>query len=426
MIAGVEGASMSDLTRIGALLRSRRPGHTLPQALYNDPEAFAFDLEAVFARSWLLIGFEVELPRPGSFMALTIGAWPILVVRDRQGEIRAFHNVCRHRGAQICPDGTGTSARLVCPYHRWTYELTGELVSAQRMGEGFEPNEHRLGPVHVANVGGVLYVCLAPTPPPIADFQARFTPLIAPHNLKDAKLAFQSSLYERGNWKLVMENGRECYHCAGQHPELSGSFPIETPAYFDFGEDQRARAFAERMAAAGIPMGPEDGGWWEAIRFPLNEGFVSMTVDGAHAVKRLMCPAGDGDVGSLRLAVEPHAFCHATADHVFLFTVLPLGPQESLVQAKWLVHKDAVEGVDYTIEGLTRLWTETNLQDRLLVENNQRGVSSPGYRPGPFSPEAETLALRFCDWYCATAARYVEETLMTAPARASRRAAAER
>jgi len=408
MLTGVGDESMPNLERIEALFRSRRPGHSLPQALYNDADAFAFDLEAIFGRSWLMVGLEAELPKPGSYFALTLGRWPILVVRDRTGALGAFHNTCRHRGSQICADGHGAAARLVCPYHRWTYELTGELVHAARMGEDFDPAGHGLKPVQVASVGGVIYLCLADDPPPIKDFQAAFAPLIAPHQLADAKLAFESTLVEKANWKLVMENARECYHCGGQHPELSRSFPIEARAYFDFGEDSRIEAFNARMAEAGLPLGPIEGAWWQAIRFALNEGVLSMTEHGRPAVGVPMCDRAGGDIGSLRWAVEPHGFAHAAADHLFMFSAFPTAPGETVVVSKWFVHKDAQEGVDYDLETLTSLWTKTNLQDLALVENNQRGVNSPGYTPGPYSTEAETLAIRFVDWYCARAADYFE------------------
>ena len=398
---------MVDLERMDALLKSRTPGHSLPQALYNDPEAFDFDMEAIFGQSWLMIGFDVELPKAGSYLALTIGRWPILIVRDRTGKLRGFHNTCRHRGAQICQDGQGASARLVCPYHRWTYELTGELVHASRMGEDFSLEGRALKSIHVEAVGGLIFVCLADTPPPIEAFREKYTPLVAPHQLKDAKVAYHSTLLEKANWKLVMENARECYHCAGQHPELSASFPIMAKAYFDFGEDARVNDYNARMAAAGLPMGPVEGDWWEAIRFPLNPGCVSMTIDGQRVVDKLMCEAGDGDIGSLRLAIEPHGFCHAASDHAFLFSAFPVSPTETLVVSKWLVHKDAREGVDYDLDRLIALWNTTNLQDLALVENNQRGVNSPGYTPGPYSAEAEALLIRFVDWYCAKAGAYV-------------------
>lgn len=400
---------MADTDNIARLLAARKPGHGLPQALYNDPRAFDFDLEAIFRRSWIMVGFEVEIPGPGCWMASMVGPWPILVTRDRDGEIHGFHNSCRHRGSRICAPGKGESPRLVCPYHRWTYELSGELARAARMPKSFDRSEHGLGRIHVQSVGGVLFVCLAEEPPPIAAFKAALEPLLAPHNLAQSKLAFESLLIEKANWKLAMENARECYHCPGAHPELAQSFPVGASAHFDFGEDRRQEDFARRLAKIGLPIGPVEGDWWQAVRFTLNQGFKSMTMDGRHSVKRLMCEIGDGDIGSLRWSVEPHGFAHATADQLFMFSVMPVAPRETVIVSKWLVHKDAVEGVDYTVDDLAQLWTRTNLQDRALVENNQAGVDSPGYRPGPYSPEAEALALRFVDWYCAKAGAYLDE-----------------
>ncbi len=398
---------MVDLGKISALLKARRPGHSLPQGLYNGPEAFAFDLEAIYKRSWLQVGFEIELPKPGSYMAMTLGLWPILVLRDRAGELRAFHNSCRHRGAQVCADGHGSSARLVCPYHRWTYELTGELAHAGRMPNDFDMADHGLKPIHLANVGGVLLVCLGDDPPEIDSFRQKMTPLLAPHNLADAKLAHQSTLLERGNWKLVMENARECYHCATSHPELALSFPVGASGHFDYGDDDSLERFNERMTSLGLDVGPVEGSWWQAMRFALNEGCVSMTTDGRPTVSKLMCELGEGDIGSLRWSIEPHSFTHACGDYAFMFSALPISPTETIVHSKWLVHKDAVEGVDYDLDRLTHLWTATNLQDRDLVETNQRGVNSPGYTPGPYSVDAEALALRFVDWYCDTANAFV-------------------
>ncbi len=395
--------------RMRQLLAQRQPGHSLPQAFYGDADVFAFDLAAIYARNWLVAGFEVELPGPSTMLALTIGRWPVLITRDRNGDLHAFHNSCRHRGAQLCDDGRHAGSRLTCPYHRWTYDLAGKLAGAARMPDDFDRSQHGLKPIHIEAMAGVLYICLGDDAPDFAPFRTAFEPLLAPHDLGNAKVAFESVLVEQANWKLVMENGRECYHCPAGHPELAKSFPVAASGHFDYGDDAvRVAAFDARMAAAGLGVGPVEGDWWQAARFPLNPGTVSLSMDGRHACATLMCATGGGDIGSLRWALEPHSFCHATADQVFMFSALPVGPQETHVVAKWLVHKDAVEGVDYTIKGLTDLFTRTNLQDRALAENNQRGVNSLGYEPGPYSPEAEALVIRFVDWYCATAAAYLD------------------
>ena len=395
-----------NLSAIAAALESRVAGHALPQSLYNSADVFAFDMAAIFGRSWLFAGFEAEVREPGDYLSLMVGEWPVLIVHGKDGVRRAFHNSCRHRGAMLCPPGTGTEARLVCPYHRWTYGLDGRLLAAGRMPADFDKTQYPLKTVHLDSVAGAMFICLAEVPPPFETIRRELTPLLKPHNLDRAKLAYQSVLVEHGNWKLVMENARECYHCPTGHPELSRTFPTGATAHFE-AVTSHARAFETRMAELALPSGPVEEDWWQAVRFPLNPDNLSMTLDGQLSVQRLMCEVGNGDVGAMRWAVEPNSFCHSTGDYTFSFSAMPVGPNETHVVAKWLVHEDAVEGVDYDVDALAELWTRTNLQDKDLVENNQRGVNSPGYTPGPYSPEAESLTLRFVDWYCATARAYV-------------------
>ena len=395
-----------DLEQISAQFRVRQAGHSLPQALYTARDAFDFDLDAVFGCSWLFAGFSVEVKAPGDYLSFAIGRWPILIVRGRDGELRGFHNSCRHRGSVLCETGSGTAARIVCPYHRWTYGLDGRLLGAGRMPDDFIKGDHGLRPVRLDVISGAMFICLTDDAPDIETMRRGLTPLLAPHGIERSKLAFQSTLVEHANWKLVMENARECYHCATGHPELSLTFPVNASAHFDI-DPAISRAFKERMAAAEIPIGPAGEDWWQAVRFPLNDGMVAMTADGQFNVKKLMCEASGGDSGSMRWAIEPNVFCHSTSEYTFSFTAWPVSPTETHVVSRWLVHEDAVEGIDYDLETLAYLWTKTNLQDKELAENNQRGIWSRGYTPGPYSPDAESLTLRFVDWYCATAEKYL-------------------
>lgn len=395
---------------IGRLLADRRPGYALPQALYNSPEVYEFDLEAIFGESWFLAGFTCELPEPKDTLALTIGTSPIVLTRARDGVVRGFHNSCRHRGAQICAEGRSRRSRLTCPYHQWVYDLDGSLVHAADMGPEFRKAEHGLNPIHVEVVAGAIYVSLSRNPIPFEPFRRDLEPALAVHRLDEAKLAFQSTLVEKGNWKLAMENARECYHCAVGHPELSRTFPIKDAVSSGFQKEGDARhdAFAEKLQRLGLEAGSKWGPWWQVERFPLNPGQVSLTMDGKPAVAKLMTPFDDPDIGSLRWATEPHMFCHSTSDQTVMFSAMPTGPHETIITCKWLVHKDAVEGVDYDVDRLAELWTVTNIQDRDLVELNQRGVNSRGYTPGPYSPDREAYVLRFVDWYCDTAKAYLD------------------
>ncbi|MCB8836447.1 aromatic ring-hydroxylating dioxygenase subunit alpha [Aurantimonas sp. VKM B-3413] len=400
---------MLDLSNIAAVFAQRKPGHALPQALYNSPDVLAFDLEAIFGQSWILAGFTCEIPRPRGTLALTVGASPVVITRDRDGELKAFHNSCRHRGAQVCADGASARARLTCPYHQWVYGLDGKLVHAKNMQESFDPSQHGLKPIHLEEVAGAIFVCMADRAPAFDRFRAHLEPLLAPHRLNEAKLAHQNTLVEKGNWKLVMENARECYHCAVGHPELALTFPVGEARGDHFAKegDPRHAAYEARLAACGLQKGPYDGPWWQVERFPLREGQVSLTMDGQPAVKKLMIAGEEPDVGSLRWAIEPHSFCHSTADTTVYFSAMPTARNETLVTCKWLVHQDAVEGVDYDVERLTDLWNITNRQDRDLVELNQRGVNSLGYEPGPYCEDSESYVMRFTDWYCDKAQDFI-------------------
>jgi Rieske 2Fe-2S family protein len=380
------------------LLAGSGGGYTLPQPFYNDPELFDFDISAVFGRSWVMIGFEAEFPEAGSYMAVSIGQNSVLVVRGRDGAIRAFHNSCRHRGSQICAEGTGRAAKLICPYHKWTYDLDGRLIGAARMPADFRIEDHNLVPVQVERVAGCVYVALTKAAPDFAPFREALASRLGPYRLADAKVAFHSTLTEKANWKLVMENARECYHCATSHPELKLSYPITYGDAVAKDRFEYNKRVAERVEGLGLSTAPAAGNWWHVERYPLNPGMESISADGRPVVSRRLIELEEKEIGGLWWAMQPHSFCHALSDYVFMFSAIPVGPQETRVESKWVVHKDAVEGVDYTIESLTETWTKTNLQDRALAENNQRGVNGAGYVPGPYSLD-EDFVILFGDWY---------------------------
>jgi glycine betaine catabolism A len=393
-----------DKKRILELLGQAQAGHTLPQPFYRDPELFEFDVASVFGRSWLMLGFEAELPDPGSYFSLTVGRHPVIVVRGRDDVIRGFHNICRHRGAQICADGSGTLARIVCPYHKWTYGLDGRLVGAARAPEGLSFESHGLVPIRIERLEGCIYGALSSAAPDFTPFREAAAPFLSPYQLGSAQLAFQSVLVEKANWKLVMENARECYHCAAWHPELKVSFPVVFNAGFRVTDGSRNAEYVANMGALGLPVGPATGPWWHVGRYPLNPGVATVSPDGRPLVTRRLLEKNGADIGGLRWATEPNSFCHVFTDYAFMFTAIPVGPEETRVISKWLVAKEARAEVDFRISELTEVWTATNLQDRDLAENNQRGINGIGYRPGPYAGAAEELVIRFNDWYRHTAA----------------------
>jgi glycine betaine catabolism A len=389
---------MLDRDELRRRLQQCAPGYTLPREFYVDPDIYQFDVDEVLSRAWLIAAIEAEIPEPGSYVTVALGNSSVIVVRDRTGQVRAFHNTCRHRGARICAEEGGRVSRFVCPYHKWTYDLQGSLLGAPRMGADFERGVHDLRPVRTGIVGGCVYVALSEEAPDFTPFQQALEPFLAPYRLAEAKVAAQSTLLERANWKLVMENARECLHCAAEHPELKVSFPAVIGSGFDFTSSGN-EDFGSRSEALGLPVRAVGDSWWHAGRYPLNPGCETISIDGNPVVAKRLSSYTERGLGGLRWATEANNFCHVLSDHAFLFSVLPTGPRESVVTAKWLVHRDAELGKDYTLDALTAVWTQTNLQDRALAENNQRGVDSIGYRPGPYSVEAEDFVIRFSDWY---------------------------
>lgn len=393
------------------MLESRPANYSLPQPFYNDPQFFRADMEEVFQKEWLFVGMTSEIPGRGDYFTVEIGQNPVLIVRDADGSVNAFHNTCRHRGSRVCTEHRGKVANLVCPYHQWTYDLKGNLLFAgTEMGEGFDMKQHGLKPAHTRVAGGFIFICLGQQAPQ-GDFDQFLETLeeyMEPYDVENTKLAVESNMYEKANWKLVLENNRECYHCAGSHPEL-----LNTLLEWDDTNDPRASEefktlVAEQSAewdAEGIPHAHKSFGPGlrnRIVRMPLKKGTKVMTIDGEAGCNKLLGRIKNPHMGSMRILHLPNSWNHMQSDHFIVFRVLPISAQESLVTTKWFVHKDAVEGEDYDPIRLRQVWDATNDQDRILGEENQRGINSLGYQPGPYSETYEFGIINFMEWYSST------------------------
>lgn len=397
-----------DLAReeMAELLKGRRHDYSLPQPLYNDPYMFRVDMEEIFQKEWLFAGMSSEIPGKGDYFTLDVGQNPVLIVRAADGSINAFFNTCRHRGSRICLNPRGKVANLVCPYHQWTYDTKGKLLFAgTEMGDDFDMSTHGLKKVHCKVGCGFIFICLAKEAPE-GDFDEFLTTLdeyMEPYDVENTKLAVESNILEKANWKLVLENNRECYHCSGSHPEL-----LNTLLEWDDITDPRAPQdfldyYAEQAAnwdAEGIPHEHRSYGLRNRlVRMPLKKGTQVMTIDGEAGCKKLLGRIKNHSLGSLRILHLPNSWNHMQSDHFIVFRVLPISAQETLVTTKWFVNKEAKEGVDYDPARLRQVWDATNDQDRVLAEENQRGINSLGYQPGPYSKSFEFGLINFLDWY---------------------------
>ena len=400
---------------ISPLLDQRMAGHALPAGLYTREDVFKADLEVFFRRHWIFVGLECDVPEPGDAHVIDLGSSSIILLRDDDGQIRVLHNVCRHRGARLLDSGTSIVSKLVCPYHQWTYELTGELAYAPHMGTTFDKTCRSLKPVHFRSIGGLIYVCLSDNPPEdIGTLETVMRERLAPYDIANSKVAFQSEIIEKGNWKLTIENNRECYHCSSNHPELCVSF-IDLDFGFDPAslspedreEAEKHQALYEARTKAweaeGHPSAPVEQLVDCATNFRTQRLIIagageSQTPDATAASSKLLGSMTRKDLGDVHLWGH-NCWHHFMGDHAVSTLIIPLSADETLVRTKWLVHKDAVEGRDYDLDKLTNVWLATNEQDAQLVARSYSGVLDPAYEPGPYSPFTEGQLDNFVSWY---------------------------
>ncbi len=391
-------------TDIPALARRQRPGHALDQALYTSDAAFAHDIARVFTRHWVLAGHESQAAQPGDWFTHEMAGESIAIVRGRDQVLRAFANVCRHRGSRICLGSTGHGAVLLCPYHAWSYNLNGSLRAARHMGPDFDKSAYGLKPIALAIAAGLVFISLAEQPLSFRAAGDAITAAFGAYGWSRAKVAHRETYAIDANWKLAVENYLECYHCTPSHPEYSRLHALEQPLDQIEGLNtaMEARTAALGVSVPGIDrrVGSDTGESPIFIfRYALYDGVDTGAEDG-----RLLAPpmggfiASDGGVTSAHLA--PCSFFIAYADHGVLYRFIPISPQKSAMEIVWLVDGAAQAGVDYDVEKLTWLWRVTTLADKRITEDNQKGVLSRFYEPGPYAP-VEPNAINWIAWYLA-------------------------
>jgi len=396
---------------VASLIAARKPGFTLPAPLYTSAEAHAADLRAIFGRHWIFVASGPELPEPGDYVTVQIGTNSVMLVRDDDGRVQAFHNVCRHRGSRILLDPRGETANLVCPYHHWTYDLSGKLIHAELFADCVEGGRHNLKPVPVRDMAGLLYICLAPeAPTDFDDMAAELLPYLEPHQINRCKVAYQEDIVEQGNWKLTIENNRECYHCSG-HPELLkslfhffGDYDIPEHQQDDYARFKRTTSEMQDVwDEAGLPWRPIEKlsgrpTGFRTERLALDGPGESYTMDARRACQKLVGGFTNARLGTLHLHTQPNAWFHFLGDHAVTFSVLPLAADRTLVRTTWLVDRDAVEGEDYDVPNLTAVWKATNAQDGNFVSWAHAGAGSDGYEPGRYAG-SEYMVDLFGTWY---------------------------
>ena len=341
---------------------------TLPQRYFVSADVFAAEQERIFAQQWLCVGHQSQIANPGDYFVLDAAGESLIVLRDQKAQVRAFYNVCRHRGTRLCEEKTGQFREtLQCPYHAWTYALDGRLVGAPHMDkvEGFDKANHSLHSVNLALWEGFIFVNLASAPTP---FEKVFAPIAGKFthwNLPKLRSAKRIDYDVRANWKLIFENYSECYHCPLVHPALSKLTPYDA-------------------AENDLYEGPFLGGF-----MPITKG-NSLTMSGN------ACALPVGDIKAedhhrvYYYSIFPNMLLSMHPDYVMVHQIWPQSPDRSLIFCDWLFHPDAFARPDFRPHDAIEFWDVTNRQDWGVCELSQQGIASRAYQPGPYSPR-ETI-----------------------------------
>ena len=340
------------------------PRLTLPARYYTDRAWFDAEMEKIFATMWLNVGRLDQLAGRGAFVRRDVANASVLLIGDGKGGVRAFHNVCRHRGTRLCVAMDGTlPGSIQCPYHAWTYDLEGRLIGAPLMDDvaGFCRDDYPLQRVACEVWDGHLFINLAHDPPPLAtqlhDLPARF----APWQMQDLRMVHRAEYAVAANWKLIVQNYNECLHCPIIHPLLN--------------------QMHHYLGAANVPSTETYCGG--AMGF--KAGVETLSVDGRR--RRAVLPglgADERDVVNY-FAIYPNMLLTLHPDYMLTVTIWPQTPDRTRLVSEWHFHPDEIARPGFVFQDAVDFWDVTNREDWAISERSQQGIASRGYTPGPYS-----------------------------------------
>ena len=344
---------------------------TMPQRYYVGDEVFALEQDRIFARSWLCVGRSAELAEPGAYKLQAIGADNVLILREKSGSLRAFHNVCRHRGTRLCEAERGTLRETIqCPYHAWTYALDGRLIGAPHMQEvaGFDKKEYSLFRVALEEWEGFIFINMAPNPEPFENVYAPLLGRFTRFNLAGLKVARRIEYTVKSNWKLVLQNYNECLHCPTIHPQLSRVLPYTS-------------------GANDLTAGPFLGGFME-----IAPPHVSATMSGRSCGTLIGTLPDEDQRRAYYYSLFPAWMLSIHPDYVVYYMVWPQSPGETKIISEWMFHPDTIVRPDFDPSDAVEFWDVTNTQDWHICELSHAGIASRAYVPGPYSPRESVPA----------------------------------
>lgn len=346
---------------------------TLPRKYYQSEEIYREEQEKIFCQRWLMACREEEIPEPGRYLLVPVGDESIIVLRDRKGQVRAHFNVCRHRGTRMCMEERGKfeGGFIGCPYHNWQYDLQGKLRSAPLMRKipDFDKNDFGLFAAQVGLWGGFVFINLAENPAPFEEEMGALIHRFEDWKLPELRIAHHIPYRLKCNWKLILQNYQECYHCPGVHPLLSNLTPFQSAVH-------------DCMEGAVI------GGFME-----ISEKRGSLTMDGKAAGPPVCNVSGDDLQRVHYYSVFPNLLFSPHPDFVLYHRIRPLAVDEIVNDCYFLLHPEVIAdpGAMERFRSAIDFWDLTNRQDWAVCEQMQLGLRSHRFVRGYYSAQEDIL-----------------------------------
>src|SRR5262245_25874934 len=341
------------------------PAASLPSREYVDPAVWSRERERLFFAKWLCAGREEEWAEPGDYALRDVAGESVLVVRDKSGEIGAFYNVCRHRGTVLCEAPRGRFPRhgITCPYHAWTYGFDGRLQGTAYMVRmpDFQKADYPLYPVRTARWGGFVWLSLAADPPPLRAELGGLWTYFERYDLPSLRRAHRIEYDVAANWKLLVENFGECYHCPVIHPELNRGTPY---------------------LGGGAPRLEGERAWRGGAWMDLADGYATLTIGGAARRPPFAGLAAEDHRRVYYNTIYPNLFLSLLPDYALTHTLWPAGPDRTRIVCEWLFAPETMATAGFDPGDAIEFWDLTNRQDWHVCELAQRGNRSRAHVQG--------------------------------------------
>ena len=358
---------------LASIRRPYRAASLLPGRAYHDASIHEWEREQFLRHDWVIVGRESEAPEAGTYFTTELDGEPLLVVRGRDERLRAFYNVCQHRGTAVVEEPCGKAVRFQCPYHAWIYDLEGKLVRAKHTEdlEDFSLADFGLNSVRLETWQGFVFLNLDSDAAPLADQLGDLVERFARFDFAALRPARTITYDVAANWKFIAENYSECYHCPGLHPQLNQLTPYDVGAEY-------------------VPSGAWQGGWMELVA-----GAETMALDGGQGSRRGR-PAMTGITALDERRIDyyivwPTTFLSIHPDYLLVHRLSPDGPSRTRIVCEFLFPESTIALPDFDPSDAVAFWDLTNIQDWHACELQQRGTASRSWVAGRYSNLEESV-----------------------------------